>query len=46
LKVSPIRGTKRFGVKGKLPLAISGRIRFRQDVEKWLINSACHRIYP
>jgi hypothetical protein len=32
LKVSPIRGTKRFGV------------RFKQDVEKWLINSAYQRI--
>jgi hypothetical protein len=40
LKVSPIRGTKRFGVKGKLAPDISTRIRFKQDVEKWHINSA------
>jgi hypothetical protein len=42
----PPTGTKRFGVKGKLDLAISGRIKFKQDVEKWLINSAYQRIYP
>jgi hypothetical protein len=45
LKVSPIRGTKRFGFKGKLAPRYIGRIRFKQDMEKWLINSSYQRIY-
>jgi hypothetical protein len=40
LKVSPIRGIKRFGVKGKLAPDTSDRTRFRQDMEKWHTNSA------
>ena len=44
LKVSPIRGTKRFGVKGKLAPRYIGPYQFKQDVEKWLINSAYQRI--
>jgi hypothetical protein len=34
LKVSPIRGTKRFGVKGKLAPRYIGPYRFKQDMEK------------
>jgi hypothetical protein len=40
LKVSPIRGIKRFGVKGKLAPRYIGPIRFKQDAEKWLTNLA------
>jgi hypothetical protein len=45
LKVSPIRGIKRFKVKGKLaPRCTSDRTRFKQDVEKWHISSAYQRV--
>jgi hypothetical protein len=45
LKVSPIRGTKRFGVKGKLAPRYIGSYQIQANVEKWLINSAYQRIY-
>jgi hypothetical protein len=45
LKVSPIRGTKTFGVIGKLAPRYIGPYQI-QDVEKWFINSAYQRIYP
>jgi hypothetical protein len=44
LKVSPIRGVRRFGVKGKLAPAILVCIKFSQGVEKWPISSACQKI--
>jgi hypothetical protein len=44
LKVSPIKGIKRFGVKGKLAPRYIGSYRFKQDAEKWLTNSAYQRI--
>ena len=44
LKVSPIRGVRRFGVKGKLAPATSVRTRFSQDVEKWPISSAYQKV--
>jgi hypothetical protein len=39
LKVSPIRGIKRVGVNGKLAPRYMDRNIFKQDVEKWHINS-------
>jgi hypothetical protein len=44
LKVSPIRGVRRFGVKDKLAPATLVRIRFLQGVEKWPISSVCPKI--
>jgi hypothetical protein len=40
LKVSPIKGVRRFGVKGKLAPDTSDRTKFMQDVEKCPISSA------
>jgi hypothetical protein len=45
LKVSPIRGVRRFGVKGKLAPDMLVRIRFSQSVEKWPINLVCQKVY-
>jgi hypothetical protein len=45
LKVSPIRGVRRFGVKGKLAPRYIG-LRFSQGVEKWPISSVCQKACP
>jgi hypothetical protein len=44
LKVSPIRGVRRFGVRGKLRPGMLVRIRFSQGVEKWPINLVCQKV--
>jgi hypothetical protein len=44
LKVSPVRGVRRFGVKGKLAPATLVCIKFSQGVEKWLISLVCQKI--
>jgi hypothetical protein len=42
LKVSPMRGTRRFKVKGKLAQDMSDHSRLLTTREKWLINSCYH----
>jgi hypothetical protein len=44
LKVSPIRGVRRFGVKGKLAPRYIGLYQILARREKWPISSACQKI--
>jgi hypothetical protein len=45
LKLSPMRGTKRFKVKGKLAPRYAGLSKFWIAREKWLINLSYHHSY-
>ena len=44
LKVSPIRGVRRFGVKGKLAPRYIGPYQILEGAEKWPISSACQKM--
>jgi hypothetical protein len=45
LKVSPIRNVRRFNMKGKLASRYVGPFKIWRDVEKWLINWNCQKVY-
>ena len=45
LRVTPLKGTKRFHVKGKLAPRFIGPSRSPHDMEKWLTSWNCHLNY-
>jgi hypothetical protein len=45
LKVSPLRGMRRFKVKGNCPLALLDHSEFLGELERWPINSSYLIIY-
>ena len=45
LRVTPMKGTHRFGIKGKLAPRYIGHSAFLQGVERWHISWSCRRTY-